>query len=165
MIKAKIYPESHVELSNFVSRHYDIIMNVASLGFYSVFIKKAIADMRIQPDDSILDLGCGTGRNAKLMLRYLRERGDITGLDISQTMQSRFIHRFKDIRQVEFLQQRIDVPFKLSKSFDKVFIAFVIHGFPHEIRSAVIQNAYDNLKPGGSFFILDFSEFDMNAMP
>ncbi|MBN1366096.1 MAG: class I SAM-dependent methyltransferase [Syntrophaceae bacterium] len=164
MIKTKIYPDSHIELSNFLSKNYDKVMNIASLGFYGIFIKRVIADMDILPDDTILDLGCGTGRNAKLMSRYLNQNGSITGLDISESMKSQFTRHFRRTKQVEFLQQRIDVPFELSKSFDKVFISFVIHGFPHEVRHTVIQNAYNHLKPGGIFFILDFSEFDMNAM-
>jgi demethylmenaquinone methyltransferase/2-methoxy-6-polyprenyl-1,4-benzoquinol methylase len=50
-------------------------------------------------------------------------------------------------------------------NFDKVFIAFVIHGFPHEVRQVVIENAKRHLKAGGSFFILDWSEFDLASMP
>lgn len=52
-----------------------------------------------------------------------------------------------------------------KKNYDKVFISFVFHGFPHEVRDTVIQNALNHLKPGGSFFILDFAEFDMDKMP
>ena len=51
------------------------------------------------------------------------------------------------------------------KKFNKIFIIFVIHGFPHHIRNAVIENAYKHLEVGGAFYILDFAEFDMNSMP
>lgn len=165
MMQAKIYPESHVELRNFTAKNYDNIMNIGTLGFYRGFIKKAIQHMDIQADDHILDLGCGTGRNAKLMCRYLNEKGCITGLDISEHMKRQFQHNLKNNTQAEFIKQRIDVPFQLQKSFDKVFISFVLHGFPHEIRSIVIRNAYNHLIPDGQFFILDFAEFDINKMP
>jgi len=33
------------------------------------------------------------------------------------------------------------------------------------VRSTIIKNAYDSLKPGGVFNILDFAEFDMDKMP
>lgn len=78
----KIYPDSGVELKPFISRNYGRVMHVVSLGLYKGFIRKAIAQMDIQPDDTILDLGCGTGRNAQLMKGYLKEQGNITGLDI-----------------------------------------------------------------------------------
>jgi demethylmenaquinone methyltransferase/2-methoxy-6-polyprenyl-1,4-benzoquinol methylase len=161
----KLYPESGVELNPFISKNYDRMMNLGSAGFYSRFIKKVIARMDIRSDDHILDLGCGTGRNSKLMTKYLGENGRITGLDISPEMEQQFNENFRDDERVTFKNQRIDIPFDLGEKFDKVFISFVIHGFPHEVRAEVIKNAYNHLKPGGAFFILDFAEFDMDKMP
>lgn len=161
----KIYPDSGVELNDFVAKNYDKIMNTMSFGLYRGFIKKAIKNMDIQPGNSILDLGCGTGRNASLMAKYIGENGHITGMDISVFMEKQFLKRFKGKANVNFIKRRIDQPFDLEKPFDIVFISFVIHGFPHEIRNTVIQNAINHLKPGGSFYILDFAEFDMTRMP
>lgn len=161
----KLYPESGVELNPFISKNYDRMMNLGSAGFYSRFIKKVIARMDIRSDDHILDLGCGTGRNSKLMTKYLGENGRITGLDISPEMEQQFKENFRNDERVTFKNQRIDIPFDLGEKFDKVFISFVIHGFPHEVRAEVIKNAYNHLKPGGAFFILDFAEFDMDKMP
>jgi len=161
----KLYPESGVELNPFISKNYDRMMNLGSAGFYSRFIKKVIARMDIRSDDHILDLGCGTGRNSKLMTKYLGENGRITGLDISSEMEQQFKENFRNDERVTFKNQRIDIPFDLGEKFDKVFISFVIHGFPHEVRAEVIKNAYNHLKPGGAFFILDFAEFDMDKMP
>ena len=164
-MSTKIYPESGVELTPFTARHYDKVMNIGSLGMYRSFIGKVIREMEIKQDDHILDLGCGTGRNAELMSTYLNEKGTITGLDISGDMEKQFRSRFKNDKRIEFINQRIDQPLNLQKEYDKVFISFVIHGFPHEVRDAVIKNAFSHLKSGGSFFILDFAEFDMNKMP
>ena len=161
----KIYPDSGVELNPFISRNYDRVMNIASLGFYRGFINKAIADAGIRKDDSIIDFGCGTGRNALLMSKYLGDQGSITGLDISEEMEQQFLKKFDGDTRMTFLNKRIDQPIDLGKRFEKVFISFVIHGFPHEIRDAIIKNAYGHLKPGGTFIILDFAEFDMAAMP
>jgi len=161
----KIYPESGVELSPFISKNYDKLMNILSMGFYHGFIKKAVADMDIQPNDSILDMGCGTGRNAFLMSSYLKEKGSIVGLDISAEMEQQFTSKFSLDARVDFINMRIDQPFNLQQKFDKIFISFAIHGFPHETRSTVIKNAVKHVKLGGAFFILDFAEFDMAAMP
>ena len=79
-------------------------------------------------------------------------------------MKKQFDKKSEKEAKVKFLWQRIDLPFELGKQFDKVFISFVIHGFPHEVRDTVIKNAYNHLKPGGSFIILDFAEFDMGKM-
>jgi demethylmenaquinone methyltransferase/2-methoxy-6-polyprenyl-1,4-benzoquinol methylase len=86
-------------------------------------------------------------------------------MDISENMERQFNENTKAYPYIKFINKRIDQPFKLDQEFDRVFISFVIHGFPHEVRRTVIQNAYDNLKSGGKFHILDFAEFDMAKMP
>ena len=161
----KLYPESGVELKPFIAKHYDRIMNILSFGLYRRFIHKAIADIQIKPTDKILDLGCGTGRNDALMLKYLDENGRITGLDLSPIMQKQFERRFSHEKRVQFTQQRIDIPFDLNQKFDIVFISFVLHGFPHEVRNVIIENARKHLNKNGKFVVLDFAEFDMARMP
>jgi len=71
----KIYPDSGVELSPFTAMNYDCLMNIATLGFYRGLIHRAIKAMDIQRGDKILDLGCGTGRNACIMEKYLSDTG------------------------------------------------------------------------------------------
>jgi len=145
--------------------NYDSIMDIATLGCYRTFIRKAIKAMGIQRGDSILDLGCGSGRNSCIMRTYSGDAGKITGMDISPVMEKQFTKKCAKYQNVEFLRQRIDVPFSLSEQFDKIFISFVIHGFPHKVRQTVIENIYTHLKPGGFLFMLDFAEFSMSAMP
>jgi ubiquinone/menaquinone biosynthesis C-methylase UbiE len=63
----KIYPDSKVEIQGFTAKFYDNLVNFVTLGGYSIFIKKAIKSMNINPNDKIIDFGAGTGRNALLM--------------------------------------------------------------------------------------------------
>lgn len=161
----KLYPESKVEIQGFTAKHYDTIMNIVSFGFYAKFIGNAISKLEIKDEDYILDLGCGTGRNACLMRNYLSEKGFILGLDVSEGMGKQFNEKVRNFKNVAFKNQRIDLPFSLEDKFDKVFISFVLHGFPHEVRETIINNAYENLKTGGTFWILDFNEFTLMDMP
>jgi len=161
----KLYPDSGVELSRFTAKNYDKLMNIILLGKYKGFIKQAISDLNIKKNDKILDLGCGTGRNILLMNKYMSEDSLLMGVDISQDMERQFNNNCKPYPNIKFINKRIDQLFELHQDFDKVFISFVIHGFPHEIRKTVIQNAYHHLKKGGTFNILDFAEFDMKKMP
>ena len=161
----KIYKDSGVELTKFTASNYDTVMNVASLGMYRGFIKKAIKAVNVKANEEVLDLGCGTGRNILLMNKFSGNDSLFTGLDISKDMEKQFLKNSKEHKNIKFINKRIDQPFELDQKFDKVFISFVIHGFPHEIREIIIKNAYNNLKPGGTFNILDFAEFDMNKMP
>ena len=161
----KLYPDSGVELSKFTASNYDKVMNIASFGKYKNFINSAIADLGISKNDKILDLGCGTGRNILLMNKYAGNNSTLIGLDISEAMEKQFEENTLNYSNISFANKRIDKLFEMEQKFDKIFISFVIHGFPHEIRKTIIKNAYNNLKPGGTFNILDFAEFDMAKMP
>lgn len=161
----KLYPDSGVELTPLMSRYYDTILNLASFGLYRGFIRKAIRDMDIRPDDDILDLGCGTGRNACIMREYLSEKGSMTGVDISEKMEKQFKQKCAAFDNVSFLRKRADILLEVGKQYDKVFMSFVIHGFPQQVRENIFANAHQMLKPGGQFVMLDFSEFDMDSMP
>ena len=161
---SKIYPDSHVEIQGFMACHYDGLINLMSLGIYDRFIKAAVRAMNIQPGQQILDLGCGTGRNAGLMRPLFGDEGYLLGLDISNEMGDQFRNKFKNQDNVEFRHERIDIPFRLDRQFDTVFMSFVLHGLPHEIRLTVLDNIYNNLKPGGRFCLLDFSEFKLKDM-
>ena len=160
-----LYPDSHIEIRGFMAKHYDALLNICSLGLYKRFITDAVKRMDIRPDDHILDLGCGTGRNARLMADYLSSQGHITGMDFSEEMDEQFRRKFNNDDRVRFIRQRIDLMFDLDKLYDKVLISFVIHGLPPDFRGTVIRNAYDHLKPGGRLCILDYSEFHINTTP
>ena len=163
----KLYPDSGVELTPFTARHYDAMMRFGSFGKYNGFIENVISKLEIQPADTILDMGCGTGKNACLISKYLSADAGakLTGMDISDIMGEQFAENCSALPFASFLHQRIDQPFDLGIKFDKVFISFVLHGFPHDIRQIIIKNAWDHLKTGGTFNILDFAEFDMKKMP
>ena len=161
----RIYPDSHVEVQGFAARTYDATMNIASFGLYDKFIKAAIAAMEIKEGERILDFGCGTGRNACLMRKQIGESGFIKGMDISEEMEKQFRNNCKNWDNVVYKNQRVDIPFEEDEKFDTIFMSFVLHGFPHEVRQKVLQNIYNNLKPGGRFCLLDFSHFQMQDMP
>lgn len=161
----KLYKDSKIELTPLIARYYDRIMNFISLGKYGTFLRNAIKDMDIREGDQILDLGCGTGKNAALMAEYIGNEGHITGIDLSPVMEKQFLRKHGADKRISFVRNRIDAPISLEKHYDKVLISFVIHGFPHEVREAILKNAYEHLKPGGKLYILDFSEFKLEEMP
>ncbi len=153
--------ESKVEITGFLARHYDELINFFSLGSYPIFIRRAIQRMNIQPADHILDLGCGTGRNACLMAKYLAPEGMILGLDIGEEMIQQFQQKCRPFHNVHIQKMRIDEPLPFQRFFDKVLISFVFHGFPDDKKAIIIDNARRALNPGGSLFILDYNEFDL----
>jgi ubiquinone/menaquinone biosynthesis C-methylase UbiE len=99
------------------------------------------------------------------MHAYLNDNGHITGIDISEEMGRQFKRKCATFNNVTYRTQRVDMPFKEEKPFNKVFISFVLHGFPHEKRLIVLQNALNNLKSDGRFCLLDFGAFRLQDMP
>ena len=77
------YPGSKVEIRGLEARYYDLLVNLATLGGYSRVSKRAIELMDIRPGDRIVDFGCGTGKNAVEMLKYLSPEGIVLGIDLS----------------------------------------------------------------------------------
>ena len=160
-----LYPDSKIEIRGFLARHYDFLLDVATFGWYRSFLRDAIAWMDIQPDDRIIDLGAGTGRNACLMAQYLSEKGRIVGVDIGKDMVTQFIKRCSRIGSATFHYQRIDVPFQLEETFSKAVLSFVLHGFPQEVREVILTNCFNLLDPGGRLVLLDYNTFSLEVLP
>jgi len=153
---------SHVEIKGWVARHYDLAMDLLLMGRYQPFIEKVIERMDIHPGEAILDLGSGTGRNICVMMRSLGPTGRVVGVDISQEMLQQARRRCQSYPQVAFMKRRIEEPLPFDEEFDKVFISFTLHGLENEDKERVIANAYRALKPGGTFWILDYDEFNLD---
>jgi ubiquinone/menaquinone biosynthesis C-methylase UbiE len=155
---------SRVELGPTEARFYDVFMNVISLGYYHCLIGRVVDKMDIQPGQSILDLGSGTGRNDCFIARKIGPDGNILGLDISKEMISLSKKRCRSYPNVNFGEQRVEMPLTYEAEFDRILISFVLHGFEDAQKAGVISNAYHALKPGGFFCILDYNEFDLDKL-
>jgi len=156
---------SKVEVTGLEARHYDFFMNLITGGTYPFFIHRAVREMHIQPDDEILVLGSGTGRNITLMNKELSEQGRVLGLDIGPEMLEQSRRRTEHLPHITIENRRIDEPLPFEGEFDKVFISFVLHGFVQEDRLKIIKNALRALRPGGEFIILDYNGFDLEQSP
>ena len=154
-------PRSMVEVSGRWASYYDHLMNTLFLGTYPRFMRGVTARMQIQPGDEILDLGSGTGRNARLMLSAAPEVERILGVDLSERMLARARRRCAGQPRIRFAKRRIEQPLPFAEEFDIVFVSFVLHGFEDEDKLRIIANARDALRPGGSLWILDYDEFDL----
>jgi len=146
------------------ARYYDLLLNVLSLGQYSHLIKDIVEKMGIKSGQSILDLGSGTGKNGCFMAEKVGPYGRIVGLDISDEMLGLARRHCCKYTNISFKKQRIELPLTYKGEFDKVFISFVLHGFENAQKLGIIRNAYQALKVGGSFYVLDYAEFDIDRM-
>lgn len=127
-----------------------------------------LRQMNVQPEERVLEIGCGTGRNL-LKLARLEPNARLYGLDASDEMLKTAGAKLdaRDQQKQIILRQGLAEEFSfaetfhLSEPFDKIYISYSLSMFP-AWRQA-LQNALGNLKAGGDLYIVDF--WDGAAMP
>ncbi len=153
---------SKVEVKGWEARYYDRLMDLITLGYYPIFIRRVIGALGLKEGMRVADFGAGTGRNALLMRKYIGQSGKIVGFEIGEEMQEQFHKKTAPYSNIKLLPLRIDEELPFSQEFDLVFISFVLHGFVQDLRDRIIQNAYNILKSGGIFAILDYANFNVD---
>ncbi len=153
---------SKVELSGFVARNYDVLMNLLTFGGYTRLIKGAIDKMDLKEGDRVIDFGCGSGKNDILMLKRMKFSGEVVGVDISKEMLNAAKRRSEIYKNFKVFEGRIEEDLPFENEFDHVFMSFVFHGFEDYDREKILKNAYKSLKSSGQLNILDYSEFDID---
>ncbi len=111
----------------------------------------ALDRMRIRLEDTVLDLGCGTGWAARRMARRAVQ-GTVWGVDISGHMIAQAAAHPQNPAHLKFRTASVDaLPFS-ENYFDKIFSCESFYYYPDLHRAA--QQVLRVLKPGGSFYCL-----------
>lgn len=135
--------------------------------YYLLGRDRLLAELDIRQSERVLEIGCGTGRNLIILAKRYPE-AHFYGLDASTAMLDT-AHSKIDAGNISNIALRtaladgfsFDKTFDLKEQFDKIFFSYSISIIPMWRES--IENALKNLKPGGSFFIVDF--FDQRDLP
>ena len=152
----------HIEIRGIEAKLYDLFLFIGTLGFYNKLIKTVISDLKLLPGEKILDMGAGTGSNALRMLKKINGKGEIVGIEIGKEMKKQFEKKARKNRGMKLVDMRIEEPLPFENEFTRVFISFVIHGFPQEKRVSILKNGFKALKPGGKIHIFDWGEFNLS---
>src|SRR5438094_282434 len=65
---------------------YDLLVWLVTLGRERVFREKVLRLARLEPGESVLDVGCGTGTLAIAAKRHVGHTGTVYGIDASPEM-------------------------------------------------------------------------------
>ena len=122
--------------------------------------RRAIELLALQPDNSVLEIGCGTGLNFRHVLARLDPgEGRLVGLDFSEHMLVRAAQRVASSGwgHVELVHADAE-QMSLGERFDGILCAYSLSMIPGW--QAVLDRAREHLRPGGRLAIVDFGDFD-----
>ncbi|WP_178086916.1 class I SAM-dependent methyltransferase [Methylacidimicrobium tartarophylax] len=108
--------------------------------------QKLISLLSIEPGDSVLDLGCGTGRLAQHVANLVGPQGKVLGIDPS--FQRIAIAKRREAAGLSFEVAGSDnLSAFASSSFDRVYLNYVFHWI--DKKEETLRQIYRILKPGG----------------
>lgn len=145
----------HATLAKMAKDHWSSTAYESAAAFVPKLTSKVVAYLDVQPNDRILDVGCGDGA-LTAQIAQAASQGHVLGLDASQsfifTAQEKHTtpnctFRLHDCTHLDQLPPAVD------GTWDKVFSNAAMHWIlrnPHT-RTAFFDNIYRALKPGGAF--------------
>jgi trans-aconitate 2-methyltransferase len=108
---------------------------------------RTIAALNLQPYETLLDAGCGTGRDAQLALEQL-PNGSLVCVDQSSTMLEQCRTRFGADSRVRIMEGDLDKPLPVEpESIDAIMSVAALHWLADH--NNVWNHFYSALKPGG----------------
>src|SRR5689334_10863122 len=136
--------------------YYDFTVNIVTLGKARTLRKLTVDKALIQPGDSVLDVGCGTGE-VTLPAKTRAKDGKVYGIDPAPEMIA--VARKKAARKKLEIDFRVGVieslPFP-DASLDVVTSSLMMHHLPEDLKVRGLAEVYRVLKPGGRLLIADF---------
>ncbi len=138
-----------------VAENYNIMNDLMSFGTHRYWKKKFVDTINPINNERIIDIGSGTGDIAKSILK--REfKGTLHLLDLNKRMLKIGKKSLKKNNGVFFHQGNAEKLKFQNNYFDKYIISFCLRNITNINKS--FEEAYRVLKPGGSYFCLEFSK-------
>ncbi len=134
----------------------------ASRKYYLLGRDALLQEIDVQPDETVLEIGCGTARNLRRMA-YRSPHGKFYGVDASALMlemaEEHLLGTVYDQRiwlKQGLAEHICPADFGLEQAFDHIVLSYVLSMIPGW--QAALTQALAILKPGGQLHIVDFSD-------
>jgi demethylmenaquinone methyltransferase/2-methoxy-6-polyprenyl-1,4-benzoquinol methylase len=145
------------KMFNNISRRYDLLNQLLSLGIDKIWRRKAIGVLQSLKPQTILDVATGTGEFAIQALDLNPRK--IVGIDISEGMleigRKKIAARSLESKIELMVGDSENIPFSQNK-FDAVTVAYGVRNFENLRRG--LSEILRVLKPGGMVVVLEFSK-------
>lgn len=116
--------------------------------------RKAVSRLELKPGASVLEVGCGTGRNLPHLVQTVGAQGRVYGIDLSEGMlkEARELSAKAGWRNVTLIQADA-TDYSLPELVDGVIFSLSYAVIPRH-REA-LKLAWEHLRPGGYVVIMD----------
>jgi phosphatidylethanolamine/phosphatidyl-N-methylethanolamine N-methyltransferase len=118
------------------------------------FRRRAVRRLGLEPGQRVLEVGCGTGRNLKLLRDAVGDQGQVIGVDATPAMldeAQRLIdrHGWSNVTLVGADAAQL----ALSEPVDVAYFSLSYSVIPD--REGALDRAWEALRPGGRLVIMD----------
>ncbi len=145
--------------TQFVRRRYNKLAPIY-VAFEYVFLlppgirRRTVKALGLKPGNRVLEVGCGTGRNLRLLSSAVGTSGHIYGVDLSEGMlgRAKALTERHQLANVTLLHEDA-AAYGLPEQVDAALFSLSYATMPH--RQQVLQHAWKQLKPGGRLVIMD----------
>jgi len=136
---------------------YDMLIWLVTLGRERAFREKMLRLAHLEPGESVLDVGCGTGTLAIAAKRQVGTTGTVYGVDASPEMIARAAKKAKKagVKVVFNKGFAQSLPFP-DAQFDVVLTTVMLHHLPRTARQELAVEIRRLLRPGGRVLAIDF---------
>ncbi|MED3794392.1 class I SAM-dependent methyltransferase [Niallia alba] len=142
---------------HWMTRFYDPLIQwgIQEKKFKTHLVKQAT----LQPNETIMDLACGTGTLA-LLIQQSQPGVQVIGVDADPKILSIAKGKIKEtqVNNITFEEGFSDkLPFS-NNLFHHIFTSLFIHHLTQEMKKKTFEEVYRTLRSGGQFHIIDFEK-------
>jgi ubiquinone/menaquinone biosynthesis C-methylase UbiE len=151
----------HVHSDNGVQLHnpfrYDLLAQILTLGQEKKLRQWTLDLAHLQPGNSILDIGCGTGTLLIAAGKRLGQPGALHGIEPSTEMAGFARSKARQCNvPLEIVEGSADnLPYP-DESFDVIFCTLVLHHLPQAMQEVTIRETRRVLRSGGRLVVVDW---------
>ena len=145
-----------------VFEKYDIMNDLMSFGMHRLWKKRLLNIMRPSKDQTLIDVGCGTGDICELFSRVTDNSSEILAVDPNIKMIEKGKKRLCHLKNLKWKVSSGENLKIKDNSFDFYTISFGLRNTSNIEKT--ISEAYRVLKNGGRFLCLEFSKIDNESL-